>query len=661
MNKWGLLLAITLAGVSSLFAQNKMQMVTYFPVPYVAYNDIEVTQFCEVGLLNQCNLSLGPGDPAQNPYALHVYKSAQSEVAGHKLNTGVISVKSGALNLNSNGVNNKITGNTLEAGSGNMQQNSEVSFEHKLNVVSTNNIPSRSVSSETNAQIKEIKMFPDRIVNNLPGCAEGITWQRARIGMSSSGVLDEVFLVCGTPVITQVCQGAKPSAERTCASGCGTQKRAIYCNINTGQWEGGPWTGACSNPPKTSRDCVEGCGTQTRSYSCNGTRWVPTEWVGSCWAPYGGGQNRDCSSGCGTETSTSTCSGPSWSGSCWSPSCDKNCGCSQCGSQYCVSSCDGGYCSGDCWATYGGGTQTRPCGDGGTQSRYCVSTCYGEDCPDWGPCEGEATPTPEPTYDCTGAKPATSQTCNVCGTQTRSVTCDNKTGKWVSGNWGSCDKTADQCNTPCPTSCPAGQKPSGAKYQEEGACCIPKTSCPTSCPSGSVRTDVQYQEDGECCRQSGYTSTTEMRYAIESGCSGAGLGSLRVCIGGVAWDKKYSTHELTRCENRTGATCSDVNWYWLFSGDSNYPQNATGAARCTGSTISLSSCADVGYDFDALCTQRANEGYLCVLSYYGRGCTQVGTKPCIRDGNYCRNLESDRYGGTLPAAHDVMVVKCVKK
>lgn len=414
MKKIVVLLALCLASTAS-FSQNTMRMVTYFPVPYVAYNDIEVTQFCEVGLLNQCNMALGPGDTTQNPYTLNVYKNTENGVAGNKLNTGVLNVTSGTLNLNSEGVNNKITGNTLEAGAGSVQSNSEIGFEHQLNVSGTNNVPSRSVSSQTNAQIKEIKMFPDRVANNLPGCAEGVTWQRIQVGASNTGALDEVFLVCGSPVINQVCKSAKPTTERTCSTGCGKQTRKVSCNVNTGQWEAGAWVGACSAPPKTFRNCVEGCGTQSRSYSCDGTRWVPTQWTGSCWAPYGGGQTRGCSSGCGTETSTSTCSGASWSGNCWSPYCSRSCGCSSCGSQYCVSDCNGGYCSGSCWSAYGGGTQTQSCGNGGTQSRSCSSTCYGASCGNWGACGGEKVDTTTKPPTITTAPPVTGCTTTCSG------------------------------------------------------------------------------------------------------------------------------------------------------------------------------------------------------------------------------------------------------
>ena len=43
-------------------------------------------------------------------------------------------------------------------------------------------------------------------------------------------------------------------------------------------------------------------------------------------------------------------------------------------------------------------------------------------------------------------KPETEEECNGCGTRTRSVTCNTSTGNWVTGNWGECSKTQEECD-----------------------------------------------------------------------------------------------------------------------------------------------------------------------------------------------------------------------
>ncbi len=42
-----------------VYAENNIRMVTYFPVPYVSYNDLEVVGTCDAGLMDVCNLEIG--------------------------------------------------------------------------------------------------------------------------------------------------------------------------------------------------------------------------------------------------------------------------------------------------------------------------------------------------------------------------------------------------------------------------------------------------------------------------------------------------------------------------------------------------------------------------------------------------------------------------
>ena len=87
----------------------------------------------------------------------------------------------------------------------------------------------------------------------------------------------------------------------------------------------------------------------------------------------------------------------------------------------------------------GSATQSCGCQNKGTQTRVCDTTTgtWGA----WGSCSIAD------DCECTGTKPDTSRSCNGCGTQTRSVTCNTSTGSWTTGSWGSCSKTADECSS----------------------------------------------------------------------------------------------------------------------------------------------------------------------------------------------------------------------
>ncbi len=91
-----------------------------------------------------------------------------------------------------------------------------------------------------------------------------------------------------------------------------------------------------------------------------------------------------------------------------------------------------------------GDVQYKPSGSCGTASRTCCGDLDG-----WSDWDKECPKT------CDGKKPITSRSCGTNGTQTRIVTCDTSTGKWVEGNWGPCKEQV--CTPgevgPCPTNC----------------------------------------------------------------------------------------------------------------------------------------------------------------------------------------------------------------
>ena len=87
----------------------------------------------------------------------------------------------------------------------------------------------------------------------------------------------------------------------------------------------------------------------------------------------------------------------------------------------------------------GSSTQACGCKNGGTQTRTCDTTTGTWSA--WGACSIAD------SCECKGTQPASSQSCNTCGIQTRPITCDSATGEWVPGEWGACDKTAEECAT----------------------------------------------------------------------------------------------------------------------------------------------------------------------------------------------------------------------
>ena len=42
-----------------VFSENKIKMVTYFPVPYVAYSKINASKQLDIGLTSACEMNLG--------------------------------------------------------------------------------------------------------------------------------------------------------------------------------------------------------------------------------------------------------------------------------------------------------------------------------------------------------------------------------------------------------------------------------------------------------------------------------------------------------------------------------------------------------------------------------------------------------------------------
>ena len=99
-------------------------------------------------------------------------------------------------------------------------------------------------------------------------------------------------------------------------------------------------------------------------------------------------------------------------------------------------------------------------------------------------CAGEVT---EDKKMCSpSSKPTSSESCNGCGTRTRSVTCNTSTGSWEAGLWGECSKTAEECN-PCPD---------GYTYNADLNECVPDEE---PCPDGYSREQQDCSQMSQAC------------------------------------------------------------------------------------------------------------------------------------------------------------------
>lgn len=214
-----------LAAPLGLWADSKIQMVTYFPVPYVAYSKVNATDQMDIGLTTSCIMNLG---------------CTESGNAGLRpLNVTNTVLKKGRLDLNTA---TAVSGSTASIGSG--SGSGSMNFSSNLRVNTLND----GLSVEANnITVDTLKLFPNRITTDFPSCAStgapgtpNISWQKLKLKDK-----EEVYLMCGNAKNAGCDPSSKPStpSPRTCNT-CGTQYATVSCDESTGQWET-TW-GSCS-------------------------------------------------------------------------------------------------------------------------------------------------------------------------------------------------------------------------------------------------------------------------------------------------------------------------------------------------------------------------------------------------------------------------------
>lgn len=199
MKKLSLLSVLFFGAVSVWAAGSNIKMVSYFPVPYVSYSDLKVSNTCDVGLGNSCTL---------NATSL-VVQSTTTATANAALNTGTVLVKEGNLELFSpNTADSALSGTALNVGNGSNAGNARLSVGGNLTVDGTF-LHENTVTNLTSTNLATIQSL------QLQGGTEGasyltfptcdatdnkISWANLTIDGKNG-----VYLVCGEGIDATPC------------------------------------------------------------------------------------------------------------------------------------------------------------------------------------------------------------------------------------------------------------------------------------------------------------------------------------------------------------------------------------------------------------------------------------------------------------------------
>jgi len=198
---------------ASTTTKNTMKMVAYFPVPYVAYDTVSATQALDVGILNECRMSLGENQSnlGYSNCSLYLYGAADGTDDARR---GLLNVSAGKLDLNVTGFtsipiirSSKVfVGSGGTAGYGLLEIGKPEGKDPDFNALyisslaySGNSVRATGDNSvdDMAATVTEFKMF-DEIANNFPACNGTVTWQELELGgdVSSNKTYKDVYLVC---------------------------------------------------------------------------------------------------------------------------------------------------------------------------------------------------------------------------------------------------------------------------------------------------------------------------------------------------------------------------------------------------------------------------------------------------------------------------------
>ena len=217
---------------ASTTTKNTMKMVAYFPVPYVAYDTVSATQALDVGILNECRMSLGENQSnlGGSNCSLYLYGAADGTDDARR---GLLNVSAGKLNLNATGFadipliksTTVLVGNGGQPGYGLLEIGKPGNKDPDFNALyigsladsgdSLRVIGRGNTGNDMAAKVTEFRMF-DEIANNFPACNGIVTWQELELGGNATNnkTYKDVYLVCGAAEPA----APDPEPELTCAN-----------------------------------------------------------------------------------------------------------------------------------------------------------------------------------------------------------------------------------------------------------------------------------------------------------------------------------------------------------------------------------------------------------------------------------------------------------
>lgn len=202
------------------FAQqkNNISMVTYFPVPYVSYSNVNVAQQMDIGLTSQeCQLELGSSSMPNSTRALNVVNT-------NGTTPGQFIMKSGTLNLEApEGTTLAITKQTVPSveiggGSSTNREGAQLLF-NKVYIPQISN--SYSMNSNTMYVSGTLKLFGltgSTTQKTFPSCKTAYSgssgkmeWAEIALGKSTT---KSVYLTCGGVLGCE--ESTRPTQPRAC-------------------------------------------------------------------------------------------------------------------------------------------------------------------------------------------------------------------------------------------------------------------------------------------------------------------------------------------------------------------------------------------------------------------------------------------------------------
>lgn len=201
-----LLMFFAVAPICAAQSKNTMKMVTYFPIPYVAYDTVEANDVIDVGGLNKCvmNISKGSSNLAGSDCSLYLYGDAN----GEDITRGLLNVSAGKLDLNSSVPNARIVSKKVMIGTDMDEQGGWLDIgvptgkDSTFNALYIGSLASaansfRVTSLENAATVDSFHMF-DEIENDFPACNGTVTWKELELGAdpNTNQTFTDVYLVC---------------------------------------------------------------------------------------------------------------------------------------------------------------------------------------------------------------------------------------------------------------------------------------------------------------------------------------------------------------------------------------------------------------------------------------------------------------------------------